>query len=664
MRTIAIDFETFYDTKAGHGIREQGMFTYTRDPRFDAYMVSVSDGSDHWAGHPNDFNWSALEGAVLLSHNAAFDSNVYTTLVERGRAPKIQFADWICTANMTSYLCSRRDLARACEFLLGVEVDKTERGKADGRRWEDFPEADRGAMLEYARKDAKLCHELFARYGHLWPERERKLSSLTIRQGQRGAQIDLPKLMRFLSTAEKMRVLAEAALPWIREGRKPTSPKAIAEECRREGIPCPPVKSRDGDEAYDAWAAEYAPRFKWVKAFTDYRVIEKFIGSLETVKARLMPDAAFPFDLLYFGAHTGRWTGSGGFNMQNLRKEPLFCDQDGTLVTDGDKLSEISEAKRKKKPLPSFVQEVLDIRALFIPRPGKRMIVSDLSQIEPRVLAWVAGDQSMLSLLATGQSPYEAHARATMGWKGGKMKDEDLDGYSLAKARVLGLGYGCGWEKFITVAYTMAGLDITKDDPESIPALAPDGSPCIDGDGNPVMISGYGMTSKKIVEDYRASNPLITALWRRLDDDFKASVGGDFSIELPSGRTLRYPDVKQEWKSTRDPKNPMKFRKKLVTTALAYNNRLNAVVREAFYGGLLTENLVQATARDVFGEHCIGLDETSGVEVLWTIHDEAVTEVDEGITAKDIEHAMSWAPDWIEGLPVAAEAKEVPHYCK
>ena len=670
-RVISIDFETFYATKDGHGIKEQGMSGYVRDPRFDAYMVSVSDGSEHWAGHPKDLNWDALDGAVWLSHNAAFDSRVYDELVARGRVPKVRQAAWHCTANLTTFLCMRRDLARACEFLLGVKVDKTERGKADGKQWTDFSPADREAMLNYARLDAVHCWTLWAKYAHLWPDMERRLSELTIRQGRRGVQIDEKKLLQFLGVAERMRIGAEHDLPWMKEGKKPTSPKAIAEECHKVGIPCPPVKSRDGEEAYDAWAAEHGGRHAWVKAFTDYRVINKFIDILTTIKGRLDNAGVFPFDMLYFGAHTGRWSGSGGFNVQNMRKEPLYCDVEGRLVTDDRMLKEISKSLEAEKKLPGFVAHALDLRSLFIPRAGRKMIVCDLSQIEPRVLAWCVGDKSMLQLMAGGQSPYEAHARATMNWTGGNMKKEAKELYALAKARVLGLGYGCGWEKFITVAYMMAGLDITKDDPEFVQAVNAEGNPCFKPDGTPQLVSGYGHNSKRIVEEYRSSNPLVASrdpehpgIWKQLDDAFRASAGGDFTMELPSGRTLRYPEVREEWKAVPDPENPKRYKKKRVFTALAFNQRVNNVVREAFYGGLLTENLVQAIARDVFGYHLLRLDETSGIDPLWGVHDESVNEVDQHVTKEDVRNVMRECPPWIPGLPIDAEAIETPHYLK
>lgn len=671
--TIALDFETFYNEAEGLGIKQQGTWKYCHDARFDPYLLSVSDGTQSWAGQPKNFNWNALEGKHLVSHNKYFDSLVYRVMVDRGLAPRINFAEWSCTANLSTYLCMRRDLGRACEFLLGVKLDKSVRGEADQKTWDDLTKEDGGkSMMEYARKDAYYCWLLWNKFGHLWPPLERDLSNISINQGQRGMQIDEDKLRRYIALAQDMLIVSELRLPWMKQGKKPTSPKAIAEECRANNIPCPPIKQPkkkpsadyNGEEAYEAWAALYSPRFEWVKAYTDYRVIQKLLGTLETIKERLHPDGVFSYDMLYFGAHTGRWAGAGGFNMQNLRKTAYYRALDGTLITCPNLLKNIEESLRVDKRLPDFVSDVIDIRSIFIARPGKKLLIGDLSQIEPRVLAWLVNDRTMLASMASGQSPYEAHARATMNWNGGEMKKENKELYALAKARVLGLGYGCGWKKFITVAMTMAGLDITENDPEFTPALNDAGEECFGKDGEPLMVSGYGLNSRKIVTDYRGQNPLVTGLWKSLDDSFRDSVGGDFEMTLPSGRKLRYPEVKRERKAVADPENPQRFTHKWVTSALIFDQKRNGVVRKALYGGLLTENLVQATARDIFGEHVVALSKTAGADVLFTAHDEAVTECDQSITKSDIEHVMNRCPGWMEGLPVAAEVVESKCYLK
>jgi DNA polymerase len=85
--------------------------------------------------------------------------------------------------------------------------------------------------------------------------------------------------------------------------------------------------------------------------------------------------------------------------------------------------------------------------------------------------------------------------------------------------------------------------------------------------------------------------------------------------------------------------------------------------RRETYGGKLTENLVQAVSRDVFGEQLVRMED-HGLPALFSVHDEAVLECDASVTAKDIEHEMSHCPDWLAGCPIGAEAKEVSCYIK
>ncbi|NOS67030.1 MAG: hypothetical protein HOO67_01540 [Candidatus Peribacteraceae bacterium] len=664
MTPISVDFETFYDTKQKYGIKDQGTWRYLHDDRFDPYLIAVCDGSEAWAGHPRDFNWSALDGRDLLSHNRYFDNAVQTAGEDKGLFPKIRPSSWHCTANLSSYLCNRRALADAVSFLLGRSVSKDVRDRANGKTAADMKaEGWWDEMLQYGREDGVNCHELWTKHAHKWPEHERRLSNLTIDQGTRGMQIDVMKLKEYIVVATNALRVAEEQLPWVKEGRPPTSPKAIAELCNKHGIPAPPVKSKMGEEAFIAWETAYCKKYPWIEHVANWRSINKFLDSLNTICERLQPDGVLGFSLKYFGAHTGRWSGDAGINMQNLRKEPLFLDDKLWLISDLTRLKEIANSPEK----PAYISHILDIRSLFIARPGKKLIISDLSQIEPRVLAWIVQDKAMLDLMAQGQSPYEAHARATMGFAGGNMKKEDKEGYALAKARVLGLGFGCGWEKFIVVAQAMAGLDITKDDPEWVQAVNAEGEPCFrtkvtqtaegtTSEQEPIMVPGYGYTARKIVNDYREGNPKVVALWKRLDTAFKDSVGGDFEMELPSGRSMTYREVRKETRMERQKDGT--FKRKSVFTALIGDRRF------PIYGGLLTENLVQATARDVFAGHVLDLQDHAGLDVLFTAHDEAINEAELHITVKEVEGIMSRAPEWMPGLPVAAEGCESNHYKK
>ena len=232
----------------------------------------------------------------------------------------------------------------------------------------------------------------------------------------------------------------------------------------------------------------------------------------------------------------------------------------------------------------------------------------------------LAKDFATLDILKTGIDIYEAHARATMGYNDPRpLKEVDNKLRQLSKARVLGLGFGCGAEKFKVVAKMMAGLDITEEE------------------------------SARIVREYRASNPKIVAIWGQLDKAIKYSFNDDMELSLPSGRALTYRKVAREGRDS--------------SCLLPKNGKM---LRSKIYGGLLAENITQATARDVFMHQCRKI-EAAGYEIIMRVHDEVVVLVNENTAESDraaIESMLTESPEWCQKMPLGAEANITPVYCK
>jgi hypothetical protein len=578
-------------------------------------MISVYDGEEAWVGHPSNFNWSALEGAQIVSHNAAFDRTVYREMVHRGWAPVVEYYSWECSANLAAFIAGAdaRDLKSASEIILGAAVAKDMRNWMRGRSWASVLATEPGRverMLEYAKQDAIRCWQIWTTMLPHWPEQERKTALMTMDCTSYGVAVDVERLKQYLAATEEEKWRLEKDLPWIAEGEKAGSASALCDFCRRHKIPSPPLKKDDAD-GFDLWQTTYSPRFAWVGAVGQWRKVGKMLSFLRLVESRLRDEGncySVETPLKYAGAHTLRWSGDA-LNFQNMRKDPLMV---------GD--------------VP------VDARGLFIPRPGKALLVADYAQIEPRVLAWIAGDDAMLNLVRQGVSVYEAHARATMGWTGGVLKEENKELYKLAKARVLGLGYGCGWEKFIAVAASMAGMVLDKE------------------------------TAKTIVSDFRESNPKITALWSKLDNAIQRaySKGEHLDMTLPSGREMHYLNIHRSSvvknKIIENPENPeaapQHERKTKFSFFAHYGGR-----RRSLYGALLTENLVQATARDVFMETLLKLND-AGLRTPFHTHDEFIIEVPVDMDDSGVIGELKKCPEWLAGCPIDVEAKRMERYAK
>src|SRR6185369_9190767 len=100
-----------------------------------------------------------------------------------------------------------------------------------------------------------------------------------------------------------------------------------------------------------------------------------------------------------------------GINIQNPRKEPLFRNERGLMETDAKKIDAAIHAHSETGNWPSWVSGVVDERAVYVARPGKKLIICDLAQIEPRVLDWCAGNHASLARIAGGMCMYESFAR-------------------------------------------------------------------------------------------------------------------------------------------------------------------------------------------------------------------------------------------------------------
>ena len=405
VKYAAIDFETTY-FKNSIDLSKLGVWHYLRHPRCEIYMVSVFTDDGAFVGHPSEFDFESIFGHEWLSHNAAFDREVYVRLQELGVAPAWMPRKWHCTANMTAFFgASERNLADAARVHLGLDLSKDVRNAMNKKTWDDIrkDEAFHKEVKAYALRDAEVCYSLWMAKKDQWPAREQALSELTLTQVRRGLPCDHEYLDTSIQNLSVAAFNAVQNLPWAEgDEEKALSDILFAAECRKLGIEPPKSKAKGSVESLD-WEEEH-PNINWIADRRTYLRANLLRTKLLTMKDRIRDDGRIHFGVKYFGAHTGRWSGDTKLNVQGLTKETLHG------------------ANQR--------------RVICVQDPSKKLIIADLSQIEPRVLAWVVGNWGFLDICRT-QSVYEAHARQTLGWTGGVLKKENPYLYQLAKARCL-----------------------------------------------------------------------------------------------------------------------------------------------------------------------------------------------------------------------------------
>jgi hypothetical protein len=301
-------------------------------------------------------------------------------------------------------------------------------------------------------------------------------------------------------------------------------------------------------------------------------------------------------------------------NCQNLPRDATFFSGGG-VIEHPDVIEAAKTAVKKKEALPQGVAGYVDLRKRIVAPEGKLLVVCDLANIEPRVMAVLAGDGPTLNTLRTGVDMYEAHARSTMGYNDPRpLKDVDGELRRLAKARVLGLSYGCGWLKFVTFAKQMLpaktyeavfGAPVTAGQirgfQQNLTKRLRDGRVLTEQfQKMPPKEKAYWVNSEAQVRGYRESNDAVTGLWAMLEELFRKSCGSkEFTLELPSGRVLRY----------RNPKNHGGLS--------AETPRMGKLMRVSYHGGVLTENCLSGDTEVLTPRGWIPMNRIKDDDVVW-----------------------------------------------
>lgn len=598
MNLITLDFETYYDRD--FSLTKISTEEYIRDPRFEVIGLGlrVNGGEFEWVSgtqyqiqeYLNQFDWGK---SMVLAHNTMFDGAILNWRF--GINPAV-WLDTLCmgralhgveVSGSLAALAEREKLGRK-----GTEVIH-----ALGMRRADFSQERLATYGDYCLNDVRLTYDLFHRFLPQFPKKELKLIDTTLRMFiEPVLRLDSTLLSQHLIEiqAKKDRLLEESGA--TRDDLM-SNPK-FAELLRDLGVE-PPTKISPTTGKETLALAKNDEEFLRLTEHPDWRVqslVAARLGTkstLEETRTQRFLDIAqrglLPVPIKYYAAHTGRFGGDDKINLQNLP-------------------SRGPNSNKLKK-------------ALLAPE-GHSVIDADSAQIEARVLAWLAGHETLVTAFANKEDVYKKMASEIYNKPESEVTKEER---FVGKTTILGAGYGMGAAKFQAQLKTF-GVTVPLEE------------------------------ARRIVDIYRKTNPAITTLWRQAQHVLVAMTRtepaplgkpgvlsiapAETAIMLPSGLLLRYDDLK-----IHEGEKGIEF---------SYRTRKG---RTRIYGGKVIENVCQAIARCIIGEQMLRISKR--YKVVLTVHD-AIACVcrDEEVTGAQgyVEECMRWTPKWAEGLPLNCES--------
>jgi len=660
------------ETRSTVDLRKAGVHAYARHPDTDIWCAcyAVDDGPVQvWQPGdpvPDAVHWAVPGRWVLCAHNAQFERVMWETLLGPRYGWRVPPLDlWHCTAAMAAAMALPRSLDGAAGAL-GLPIRKDKEGAglmmrmarprkvhADGRlEWWDVPERIE-RLVAYCTQDVLVERELHKRLRRLC-DTEQRVYRLDQVINDRGVALDLDLIDAARDVTDAALDRLNARLRSVTGGAVTAATKAadltrwlVAQGVDTDSVAKPAVRDMLADAALPAPA----------RAALDIRqeAAKSSTAKLKAMQACVCPDGRARGLLLYHGAGTGRWAGRL-VQPQNFPRGTVKGVADAIpTVLDGD----LDTLEMLFAPPLDVISSLL--RSCLIAAPGHDLIAADYSNIEGRVTAWLAGE----------------------AWKVQAFRDFDA-----------GTGrdiYLLGAERILTLLGRPPAAPLTKDCPErqgygKVPELALGFQGGVGAFQSMAAIYNVQVTDEEadqIKVAWREAHPAIVALWRGLEDAaFKAVrrpgvitsaaerrirfrvKGGFLWMVLPSGRPLAYAAPRIEPKVMPWADRHGEPVVKDVVSFMGEDRTTRQWCRQYGYGGLWTENAVQAIARDLLAGAMLAL-EAAGYPVVLTVHDEIVAEVPDAFgDLPAFEDIMCRLPAWATGLPVTAEGWRGKRYRK
>lgn len=659
---LTIDFES----RSACDIKKHGAWVYSEHPTTEVLCMAFKAG-----GFPNSLTYYSgvmsafrkevhklIAGATTIeAHNAQFEYAIWTNVcVKKYGWPPLPLEKLRCSAAKAAMHSLPRSLEQACLALdLPVQKDmegyrimmkmckprKPHKGEPEqnpndpyGYYWNEDPK-DYERLYEYCMKDVEAEEALSNALVDL-PEKEQKIWLLDQIINARGIYADLPsaKAMIEMVKEHETKLLKELKQETFGAVKTAKQVEQLRIHLRGLGVDLPDLSAATVKGALQRKDLPNGAR----------RILEirRSLGRSSSAKYKAIIDRASGDNrvrgaLLYHGAGTGRWAGSG-IQPQNFPSRIKVSDGPesmlGTIVAGG---LELHNALYDDDPMSTAGAVT---RSILMAAEGKELVVADYSAIEGRGLAWLAGEETELENYRKDLDPYILNAAMILHKDYNTITKEERQ--SPGKVSVLACGYG-----------------------GSVGAVR--------------KFGGEGMSDEQIKEQivrpWREAHPMTVAFWALLEEActnaveqtrriFKArSIG--FRVQnnflmcrLPSGRVLYYydPDIRPcetSWGEIKDS-----------VTYMTVDGMTKKWIRTNTYGGKLAENVTQAICRDLMAEAMLRV-ESAGYPVVMTVHDELVAEVPKGFgSVEEFVKIMCEVPSWAQGFPIKAEGWRGKRYRK
>lgn len=660
-----IDIETYSDVD----IKKCGVFKYVESAAFEILLISyrLDNGPvvciDLWSINDmgpdmadilqlDDLREILMDPEILkTAYNAQFE----ITCLSKEFCPGLDPAQWRCTQVRAAMIGLPFGLNFVAD-VLKLPVQKFVAGghirffctpckptKANGMRTRNYPYHDPQKWLEfieYNKIDVEVETQVDEKIDFFnVSDFEAPLYAIDLEINRRGIMIDRQLVENIITINKNFtdKLIAEAVqLTGLQNPKSVQQLKAWIEEETEEEI--------DNLQAGTVHELIAGTDVKTVRRVLTIRqqLSKSSISKYKTMLASVCADGRIHGLFQYYGANrTGRWAGRL-VQVQNLVKNWLKdLDLARQLAREGD--------QETIELMYSNVSMVLSqlTRTAFVAPPGKKLIISDFSAIEARVLAWLAGEQWRLDVFNGDGKLYEVSAAKMFKKEPHEIKKGSTE-RDAGKVAELALGYQGS-------VGAMASMIATEK------RRAQDKGKTFDYDPTEQEM-------KEVVNAWRAASPKIVNYWYDVNDAVihcirtreRVTVGrvsyhierGVLFCTLPSGRKLAYMRPR------------LALNEKFGGVQATYegmNQTTKKWERVRAYGGLFVENITQAIARDLLAEKIKDLDPI--FEIVGHVHDEIIMEGIEG-DSKHVDEIMSLPVKWAPGLPLKGDGFETDYYKK